>query len=235
MLRAIVGGESNGAALAELAQGKLRNKRPALEQALQGQIGPHQRFLLAQQLAHIEQLEATIAAVSAEIAERLRPVAAEQARLETIPGVGQRTAQVLLAEIGTDMSRFRTAGHLASWAGMCPGHDESAGKRRSGQTRQGNPWVRAALIEAAHAAARSKGTYLAAQYRRLAARRGAKKGAVAVGHSILVSVYHLLRNADTYYDLGGTYFDERDRQAVERRLIRRLEALGHKVTLAPAA
>jgi transposase len=235
ILRALIAGESDPAALAELAQGRLREKRPALAAALRGQMGAHQRFLLAQQLAHIEHLEATIAAVSAEIAERLRPFAAALERLQTIPGVGQRTAQVILAEIGPDMHRFPSAGHLASWAGMCPGNDESAGKRRSGQTRKGNPALRTALIEAAHAAAHSKGTYLAAQYRRLAARRGAKKGAVAVGHSILVSVYHLLRDGEDYHDLGGNYFDERERQAVARRLVRRLEALGHKVTLAPAA
>ena len=235
MLRALIDGTTDAAAVAELAQGKLRAKRPALVAALCGQLGTHQRFLLAQPLAHIEQLEATIAAVSAEIETRLLPVAAEQERLQTIPGVGLRTAQVLLAEIGPDVSRFPSAGHLASWAGMCPGNDESAGKRRSGKTRKGNPWLRAALIEAAHAAARSKGTYLAAQYRRLAARRGAKKSAVAVGHSILISVYHLLRDAEPYHDLGGHYFDERDRQAVERRLVRRLEALGHKVILEPAA
>lgn len=235
MLQAIVGGECDGAVLAELAQGKLRHKRPALERALRGQIGAHQRFLLGQQLTHIEQLEAAIAAVSAEIAARLHPLAVEQARLETIPGVGPRTAQVLLAELGPDLSRFPSAAHLASWAGMCPGNDESAGKRRSGTTRKGRPALRSALIEAAHAAARSKGTYLAAQYRRIAARRGAKKAAVAVGHSILVSAYHLLRKGENYHELGGAYFDERDRQAVERRLVRRLEALGHKVTLEPAA
>jgi transposase len=235
MLQALIAGATDAAAVAELAQGKLRNKRPALAAALQGQMGSHQRFLLAQQLAHIEQLEAAITAVSAEIETRLRPCADELERLQTIPGVGLRTAQVLLAEIGPDVSRFPSAGHLASWAGMCPGNDESAGKRRSGKTRKGNPWLRAALIEAAHAAARSKGTYLAAQYRRLAARRGAKKSAVAVGHSILISVFHLLRDAEPYHDLGGHYFDERDRQAVERRLVRRLEALGHKVTLEPAA
>jgi transposase len=183
----------------------------------------------------IEQLEATIAAVSAEIEMRLCPFAVEQERLQTIPGIGMRTAQVVLAEIGPDVSRFPSAGHLASWAGMCPGNDESAGKRRSGRTRKGNRWLRAALIEAAHAAARSKGTYLAAQYRRLAARRGGKRAAVAVGHSILVSVYHLLRDGESYHDLGGNYFDERDRLAVERRLVRRLEALGHKVILEPAA
>src|SRR3954447_14592980 len=175
MLRALIDGTTDAAAIAELAQGKVRDQRPALARALCGQIGPHQRFLLAQQLAHIEQLEATIAAVNAEIEARLLPVAAEQERLQTIPGVGVRTAQVLLAEIGPDVSRFPTAGHLASWAGMCPGNDESAGKRRRGQTRKGNRWLRSALIEAAHAAARTQGTYLAAQSRRLAARRGTKK------------------------------------------------------------
>jgi len=235
ILRALIDGATDAAVIAELAQGKLREKRPALARAVRGQIGPHQRFLLAQQLAHIEQLEATIAAVNAEIEARLLPVAAEQERLQTIPGVGVRTAQVLLAEVGPDVSRFPTAGHLASWAGMCPGNDESAGKRRSGQTRKGNRWLRSALIEAAHAAARTQGTYLASQYRRLTARRGAKKSAVAVGHSILVSAYHLLRDGESYHDLGAHYFDERDRQAVEHRLVRRLEALGHKVILEPAA
>jgi len=235
MLRALIDGTTDAAAVAALAQGKLRNKQPALAAALQGQIGAHQRFLLAQQLAHIEQLDAAIAAVCAEIEARLVPLANERDQLQTIPGVGMRTAQVLLAEIGADLSRFPSAGHLASWAGMCPGNDESAGKRRSGRTRKGNAWLRAALIEAAHAAARSQGTYLAAQYRRLAARRGTKRAAVAVGHSILVSVYHLLRDGEPYHDLGGNYFDERDRLAVERRLVRRLEALGHKVTLEPAA
>jgi len=235
MLRALIDGTTDAAAIADLAQGKLRGKRSALEQALHGQIGAHQRFLLAQQLAHIEQLETTIAAVSAEIETRLLPLASELERLVTIPGVGKRTAQVLVAEIGTDMRRFPSAGHLASWAGMCPGNDESAGKRRSGQTRKGNRWLRSALIEAAHAAARTQGTYLAAQYRRLAARRGVKKSAVAVGHSILISAYHLLRDEASYHDLGGHYFDARNRQVVEQRLVRRLEALGHKVILEPAA
>src|SRR6187200_1921271 len=164
MLQALITGATDAA---ELAQGKLRNKRPALAAALRGQIGPHQRFLLAQQLAHIEQLDVAIAAVGVEIEARLCPCADELDQLQTIPGVGVRTAQILLAEIGADMRRFPSAGHLASWAGMCPGNDESAGKRRSGRTRKGNPWLRSALIEAAHAAARSHGTSLAAQYRRL--------------------------------------------------------------------
>jgi transposase len=235
MLEALVAGQDDPAVLAELAQGRLRDKRPELARALRGRMGAHQRFLLGQQLTHLAQLEASIAAVSAEIAERLRPFAAEQARLRTIPGVGQRTAEVVLAEVGPQVARFPSAGHLASWAGMCPGNDESAGKRRSGTTRKGRPMLRGALVEAARAASRTKGTYLGAQYHRLAGRRGAKRAAVAVGHSILVSIYHVLRDGETSHDLGATYFDERDRGAIERRLVRRLEGLGHKVTLEPAA
>ena len=155
--------------------------------------------------------------------------------LEGIPGVGRRTAETLLAELGTDMARFPTAGHLASWAGMCPGNNESAGKRRSGRTRKGSPWLRAALVEAGRAAARTKRSYLGAQYRRLAARRGAKRAAVAVGHTILIIAHHLLSHGTAYQDLGVTYFDERDRFSVERRLVHRLETLGYAVTLQPAA
>ncbi len=156
-------------------------------------------------------------------------------RLYEIPGVGRRTAEVVVAEVGVDMERFPTERHLASWAGMCPGNHESAGKRQKGTTRKGNPWLRAALIEAAHAAGRKKDSYLSAQYRRLMTRRGKKKAAVAVGHSILVIAYSLLNRDTSYQDLGGEYFDEHDRQAVERRLIHRLEGMGYKVTLQPAA
>jgi transposase len=235
MLAALAGGETDASTMAQLAQRRLRDKLPELERALVGCVGPHQRFLLARQLAHIDFLDVAIAEISVEIAERLRPFADELERLDTIPGVGRRTAELLMAEIGTDMSRFPTPGHLASWAGMCPGNDESAGKRRSGKTRKGSPWLRSALIEAARAAGRSKGTYLSAQYHRLAARRGTKRAAVAVGHTILLIAYRLLSDGDVYRDLGGTYFDERDRHAVERRLVARLEGLGYKVALAPAA
>ncbi len=235
MLQALVAGTTAPEALAELAKGRLREKRPALERALRGRLGRHQRFLLAEQLCHIDTLDESIARVSAEIAERLRPFEAELARLDGIPGVGRRTAEVLLAEIGTDMTRFPTAGHLASWAGLCPGNRQSAGKRLSGKTRDGNRWLRAALTEAAQAVARTRGTYLAAQYRRLAARRGKHKAAVAVAHTILVIAYHLLAKGVGYADLGGNYFDERDRQLVERRLVRRPEMLGYEVTLAPRA
>jgi transposase len=196
-------------------------------------MAAHQRFLLAQQLAHIDFLEATIDRVSAEIGERLRPFEEAISRLDTIPGVGRRVAAVLLTEIGTDMTRFPSAAHLASWAGMCPGNNESAGKRKSGRTRKGSPWLRAALVEAAQAAGRTRQTYLGAQYRRLAARRGTKRAVVAVGHSILVIAYHLLRRDTRYDDLGPHYFDERDRQAVQRRLVRRLQQLGLRVTIEP--
>src|SRR4051812_32357522 len=235
ILAALVAGETDGAALAQLAQGRLREKLPQLEQALVGCIGPHQRFLVAEHLAHIDFLEAAIDRGSAEIAERLRPVTEAVARLDTIPGIGPYLAEALIAEIGTDMSRFTTAARLASWAGMCPGNQESAGKRRSGKTRKGSPWLRTLLVQAAHAGARKKDTYLGAQYRRLAARRGKSRAAVAVGHAILIIAYHLLRDGADYHDLGPRYFDERDRRAVERRLVHRLEGLGYTVSLQPAA
>jgi transposase len=235
ILEQLLAGERDTAALAELARGKLRAKRLDLERALAGQVGPHQRFLIAQHLAHIDFLDEAVAQVSAEIEERTRPFEEALARLDGIPGVGRRTAEILIAEIGTDMSRFPTAGHLASWAGLCPGQNESAGKRRSGRTRKGNPWLRTALVEAAQAAAHTKNTYLAAQYHRLAGRRGRKRAILAVGHTILVTAYHLLDRADTYRDLGPLYFEERDRRAVERRLVKRLERLGYQVTLTPPA
>ena len=237
MLAALIAGATaaDAPAVADLAQRRLRAKLPALERALAGRMGAHQRFLLARQLAHIDVLDAQIARLDAEVAARLRPFEAELARLDGIPGIGRRTAEVILAEIGTDLRRFPTAQHLASWAGMAPGNKESAGKRLSGRTRKGNRWLRAALVEAAHGAARTKGTYLAAQYRRLAARRGAKRAAVAVGHSLLVIAYHLLREQTTYRDLGSTYFDARDREAVARRAVGRLQALGFTVTIQRAA
>lgn len=236
MLEALVSGTTESTALAQLARGRLREQLPQLEHALAGQFSAHHRFLIAQQLAHIDFLDASLERVSAEIGARLRPFEPELERIQTIPGVGRRTAEVLVAEIGVDLTRFPSARHLASWAGLCPGNDESAGKRRSGRTRKGSPWLRTALVEAARAAARTKDTYLAAQYRRLAARRGAKRAAVAVAHSLLVIVYVLLTGQQQgYHDLGSHYFDERDRQAVERRLVRRLEALGYNVSLEPTS
>ena len=235
MLDALVGGTTDAATLADLARGKLRAKLPTLERALAGRFAAHHQFLVAQHLAHIDYLDEAIARLDAAIAERLRPVEAAIERLDSIPGVGRRTAEVLLAEIGTDMGRFPTAAHLASWAGLCPGNNESAGKRKSGKTRKGDVWLRAALVEAAHAASHTKDTYLAAQYHRLVARRGKKKALVAVAHSILVIAYHLLARECSYVELGHNYFDERDRLTLERRLVRRLEALGYRVTVEPAA
>ena len=234
MLDALVAGASDPAALAQLARGRLREKLPQLEQALQGQFAAHQRFLVAQQLAHLDYLDEAIERLSTEIAERLHPFEVTQTQLQTIPGVGRRAAEIIVAEMGTDISRFPSAGHLAAWAGMAPGNNESAGKRRSGKTRKGNPHLRTLLVETGQAAGRTKDTYLAAQYRRLAARRGQRRAAVAVGHTILGIIYYLLKRGTTYQELGGDYFDERDRQGVERRLVRRLEALGNKVTLEPA-
>jgi transposase len=223
------------AQLAQLARGRLRDKIPQLERALAGRFGPHQRFLLAEHLALLDALEASLERVSTEIAERVRPFDEAIERLQTIPGVGRRVAEVIVTEVGVDVSRFPTAGHLASWAGLCPGQHESAGKRHSGRTRHGNASLRTALVEAAQAASHTKATYLAAQFHRLAARRGRKKAAIAVAHSILVIAYHLLARGTTYQDLGVHYFDERDRRAVERRAVRRLEGLGFKVILEPAA
>jgi transposase len=235
ILAALVAGTTDVTALAQLAKGQLREKRATLERALAGRVGPHQRFLLAEQLTHIDHLDASIDRVSIEITERLRPLEERLARLESIPGVGRRTAELLLAELGTDMSRFPTAGHLASWAGMCPGNNESAGRRRSGKTRKGSPWLRAALVEAARAAARTKATSLSARYHRLAARRGPKKAAVAVGHTILIIVYHLLRSGACYREFDVHDQDARRRQRTEHRLVQRLEGLGYRVTLEPVA
>jgi len=225
MVEAILAGETDPTVLADLAQGKLRAKVRQLEQALAGHVKPHHRFLLAELLAHIDYLDEAIARVGDEIARRLEPAAEDIELLDTIPGVNQRTAEIMLAEVGQDLGRFPSAGHLASWAGMCPGNYESAGKRKRGTTRKGSPWLRQALIEAAHGAARSKQTYLGAQYRRLVARLGKKKAIVAVAHSILVIAYHVLTRREPYRDLGPNYFDEHQRERVEERLVRRLKRL----------
>ena len=231
MLRALVGGAGDAAALADLARGQLREKLPALRQALSGRFGPHQQFLIAQQLAHIDALDALIGQLDAELEERLRPFARALALLDTIPGVGRRTAEIIVGEIGTDMGRFPSAKHLASWAGMCPGNHQSAGKRTSGRTRKGSKWLRSALVEAAQAAGHTKDTYLGARSRRLVARLGKRKAAVAIGHAILEVAYYLLTRDVPYHDLGPLFFEERHRAALERTLVRRLEALGHTVTL----
>jgi len=185
-------------------------------------------------LAHIDYLDESIAELSIEIERVIAPFSEKVELLDTIPGIDRRTAEVLIAEIGADMSQFPTHRHLASWAGMCPGNDQSAGKRRSGKTRKGSKWLRSALTEAAHAAARSRGTYLSAHYARLKGRRGPKKAAVAVGHSILVIVYHILQRGEPYQELGEDYFNRRrSEEAYRKRLVRQLERLGHRVVLEP--
>jgi transposase len=236
MLRALCEGESDPQALADLAKGKLRAKLPALRAALEGRFRAHHAVLVSHLLAHIEYLDETIAQLTAEVEERMRPFERQRELLCTIPGVAERTAEVIIAELGPDVERFPSHRHAASWAAVCPGHDESAGKRRSGKTRKGDRWLRVALIEAANSAAgRTKDTYLHAQYLRIKRRRGHKKAIVAVAHSILVSAYHVLAEGRPYEELGGDYFLRReDQQHITERLVRQLERLGQRVTLEPS-
>jgi transposase len=207
-----------------------------LREALEGRFGAHHGLLVGEMLARIDQMDETIGRLSAEVARVAAPFSPLLALLVTIPGVSRRTAEVILAEIGSDMGRFPTAAHLASWAGVCPGNHESAGKHGSGRTRKGSVWLRVALVEAAHAAARTKASYLAAQYARLRGRRGPKKAALAVAHSILVIAWHLLSRGEPDTDLGADYFVKRQTHQVYRdRLVRQLERMGHKVALEPTA
>lgn len=231
MLQALIEGAATPEAMAQLARGRLKAKREALELALEGRVRPHHRFILQELLSQIESLDATITKFDEQIQEYCRPFEAAVERLDTIPGVARETAEIIVSEIGIDMSRFPTADHLASWAGVAPGNNESAGKRLSGRTTKGNQALVAALTQAAWAASHTKNTYLSAQYRRIAARRGRKKAIVAVAHSILIIAYHLVKNQETYRELGGDYFDKRNPQTLAKRLVRRLEKLGYSVTL----
>jgi transposase len=274
MLAAVLEGETNPQVLAGLARGKLRAKRAQLEQALVGQVGAQQRFVLSSQLAHIDFLDEHVAQCDAQIDRLLlegsagelpqaapstadgvtryddphpsatAPTTLEQVEappplsfqeavrlLDTLPGVNERIAQIIIAEVGVDMQRFPSAGHLASWVGLCPGNHQSAGKQVTGKTRKGDRWLRQALIEAAHGAMRTKDTYLRAQGQRLTRRRGKKRAVVAVAHSLLIMAYHLLQRRESYHDLGSNYFDERERETIARQSIRRLERLGFQVTL----
>jgi len=235
MLKALVVGERDPQVLAELAKGKLRKKLPQLRQALRGRFGEHHALLVGLALEHLEHLEAAIARLDARVDEVMAPFAVARDRLDTITGVGKRAAEAIIAEIGVDMSVFPTAGHLASWAGRCPGNNVTGGKRRSGRPTKGNHWLADVLTECAWAAARSRDTYLAAQYWRLARRIGKKKAAMAVGHSILVIAWHLLTEDCDYHDLGGDFFIRRDTDRARHRAVAQLQALGYHVTLQPAA
>lgn len=239
MLEALIGGTRDPNVLSDMARTRMRPKIPELRRALEGRFGSHHAFLLRVHLDHIDHLSSAVERLDAEVETVIAPFDEQVRRLCTIPGVGRRTAEVMIAEIGVDMARFPTAHHLASWAGMCPGNHESAGKRRSGRARKGDAALRVALCEAAWAAARSKDTYLSAQFRRFCRRFGKKgegKAIFAVAHTMLVIAWHLLANETDYVELGADYFARRDdAKTREGYLIRQLQALGHKVTLEPAA
>jgi len=235
MLNALVAGERDPEVLADLAKRRLRSKIPELRQALRGRFGDHHALLVRLSLTHIEQLEAAIAELDARVDAMIAPFERARDRLDTITGVGKRAAECIIAEIGVDMSVFPTAGHLASWAGRCPGNNKTGGKRRSGKTTKGNRWLGDILTECAWAAAHTRDTYLSAQFWRLARRIGKQKAAIAVGHSILVIAWHLLNNDCDYQDLGGDFFARRDTDRARQRAIAQLEQLGYQVTLEPVA
>jgi transposase len=234
MLRALIGGATDAIQLADLGRGRLRAKRAALVDALSGRVRPHHRYLLQMLLTHVDFLTTQVAELDTRIEEQMRPFATELALIRTIPGLKHRAGECVLAEVGPTMTIFPSAAHLCSWAAVCPGQDETGGKRRSGKTRRGNRWLRGALTEAAWAAARKKGSYASAQYRRLAGRRGKKRAIVAVSHHLLIAVYHVLQNRVSHNDLGAAHFERLAPEQLTRYLVKRLERLGHTVTLKPA-
>lgn len=239
MIEALISGERDPEVLAEMALTRMRPKIGVLREALVGRFGDHHALLLRMHLDHIDQLNGIEARIDAEVDALMGPFVEPATRLLSVPGIGKRVGEVIVAEIGVDMSRFPTAGHLASWVGLCPGHHESAGKHRSGKARKGNPALRAAMCEAAWAASHGKDTYLAAQFKRFKRRFGTKgetKAIFAVAHTMIVIVWHILAEGTTYEELGPDYFERRtDAEARQRQLVRQLEALGHKVILEPAA
>ena len=236
ILRAMIEGKQAPAEMAELARGTLRRKIPALAEALKGGANDHHRFMLKALLEQVEHVERQIAAFDQRIEAVMPPLALEAVgRMDAIPGIDKRAAQNILAEIGTDMSRFPTAQHLASWAGLCPGNNESAGKRRSGRTTEGDKWLKRTLSQTAWAAARTRGSYFQAQHRRLTKRRGPKRATMAVAHSQLCTIYAMLKHGTTYVDLGGDHFEHRDTDRLKGQLVNRLRKLGFQVTIEPAA
>jgi transposase len=235
MLAALLEGERDADTLAELARGALRAKLPALRQALAGRVQPHHLVLIRQLLAHIEFLEQAIAQVQAEIEQCLPPYAEALVLLQTLPGIRAVAAAAILAEIGVDMGRWPSSGQLVSWAGLCPSNKQSAGKRLKSPVNRGNVWLRAIMGEVAWAAAKKKDTYFYAQFHRIARRRGRNKAVIAVAHSLLVVIYHVLRTGRPYTELGADYFDRLDATRIERHHVRRLEQLGYTVTLTPLA
>lgn len=232
MLAAIVEGSASPELMANLAKGTMRKKHDLLIQALEGRVRPHQRFILAQLLCQIDSIDETIQCFDQQIEEYCRPFEQAVELVDTIPGIARRTAEIIVSEIGIDMSRFPSAQHLAAWAGVAPGNYESAGKTLSTSTRKGNRSLRTILVQAAHALAHTK-TYLAAQFRRISGRRGKKRAAVAVAHSILTIAYHLISRQEPYKDLGADYFDKQRPESVKKRLIKRLEKLGYQVSVEP--
>ncbi len=233
MLEALLEGKTDPEVLADLAKGKLRKKLPELKKALHGRFSTHHRFLLEHILGHLDFLDEAIEKISDEVATRTVPFDELIQLMDPIPGVDRKAAEGAIAEIGWDMERFPTHRHLASWAGLCPGNNESAGKRKRGKTRKGDLWLRRYTIEMAMAASRSKGTYLNALYHRLVRRKGHKKAIVAVAHTILVIIYHVLKHRAPYRELGADYFDKLNITYIKRHHVTRLESLGFKVILEP--
>jgi transposase len=231
ILEAMVNGIEDPQVLAAMAQRRLKKKRADLEKALRGMIRPHQRILIDSQLRLLSFLDEEIKHLDTKVEERMHPFDEEITRLLGIKGMGRKAVEEIIAEIGTDMSRFPSAAHIASWARLCPGNNESAGKRKSGSSGHGNPWLRSILVQVAWAAARTKGTYLSAMYHRLAARRGGKRAIFAVAHAILKIIYAMLLHHATYQDFGDAYFDELNRKSVLRRAIHRIESLGYHITI----
>jgi transposase len=235
MLRALLNGEQDTEKLANMAMGVLRKKIPLLKLALEGNCTEHHRYVLGRLLSHLGYLEGQTQEFSRRIGHRLAELLPEAARerLDGIPGVNRTTLENIIAEIGVDMTIYPDEHHLASWCGMCPGNEESAGRRLRSRTRKGNRWLRRALVEAAWGASRVKKGYLTSQYRRLAAKRGKKRALLAVGHSLLVIMYHMLKREVEYHDLGPDYFDRLEPERLRRYLVKRLQSLGYEVTLSP--